>query len=146
MISPHKDQWRGALMFSLICVWINGWVNSREAGDLKRHSSHYDVTVRWQLNLNEHYSVNSHLKFKRFQSTKCIREYRLPFCISQNNTNHIFILKIFLQWRHWRDRMSMFHMSYMYIHLSFRVTIFPVVLKYAFEMQKSYRHDIALLP
>ena len=22
--SPHKGQWRGALMFSLICVWING--------------------------------------------------------------------------------------------------------------------------
>ena len=21
--SPHKGQWRGALMFSLICVWIN---------------------------------------------------------------------------------------------------------------------------
>ena len=26
--SPHKSQWRGALMFSLICVWINGWVNN----------------------------------------------------------------------------------------------------------------------
>ena len=25
--STHKGQWRGALMFSLICVWINGWVN-----------------------------------------------------------------------------------------------------------------------
>ena len=24
--SPHKGQWRGALMFSLICVWINDWV------------------------------------------------------------------------------------------------------------------------
>ena len=24
--SPHKGQWRGALMFSLICIWINGWV------------------------------------------------------------------------------------------------------------------------
>ena len=24
--SPHKGQWRGALMFSLICVWIYGWV------------------------------------------------------------------------------------------------------------------------
>ena len=24
--SPHKGQWRGALMFSLVCVWINGWV------------------------------------------------------------------------------------------------------------------------
>ena len=34
--SPHKGQWRGALMFSLICAWINGWVNNREAGDLRR--------------------------------------------------------------------------------------------------------------
>ena len=31
--SLHKGQWRGALMFSLICVWINGWVNNRGAGD-----------------------------------------------------------------------------------------------------------------
>ena len=43
--SPHKGQWRGALMFSLICVWLNGWVNSREAGDLRRHRGHYDVNV-----------------------------------------------------------------------------------------------------
>ena len=43
--SPHKGQWRGALMFSLICVWINGWENSREAGDWRRHRGHYDVNV-----------------------------------------------------------------------------------------------------
>ena len=43
--SPHKGQWRGALMFSLICVWINGWVNNREAGDLRRYRAHYDVIV-----------------------------------------------------------------------------------------------------
>ena len=36
-ISQHKGQWRGALMISLICVWINGWVNNREAGDLRRY-------------------------------------------------------------------------------------------------------------
>ena len=41
--SPHKGQWRGALMFSLICA--NDWVNNGEAGDLRRHRSHYDVTV-----------------------------------------------------------------------------------------------------
>ena len=41
--STHKGQWRGALMFSLI--WINAWVNNREAGDLRRHSAHYDVIV-----------------------------------------------------------------------------------------------------
>ena len=41
--SPHKGQWRGALMFSLICIWINGWVNTHEAGDLRHHRTHYDV-------------------------------------------------------------------------------------------------------
>ena len=41
--SPHNGKWRGALMFSLICAWINGWVNNREAGDLRRHRAHYDV-------------------------------------------------------------------------------------------------------
>ena len=42
---PHKGQWRGALMFSLICAWINRWVNKREAGDLRRYLAHYDVTL-----------------------------------------------------------------------------------------------------
>ena len=32
-------------MFSLICAWIKGWVNNREAGDLRRHCAHYDVIV-----------------------------------------------------------------------------------------------------
>ena len=35
--SLHKGQWRGALMFSLICTWINGWVKNREAGGLGTH-------------------------------------------------------------------------------------------------------------
>ena len=41
--STHKSQWRGALMFSLICAWLNSWVNNRQAGDLRRHRVHYDV-------------------------------------------------------------------------------------------------------
>ena len=43
--SQHKGQWRGALMFSLICARINAWVNNREAGDLRRYRDHYDVIV-----------------------------------------------------------------------------------------------------
>ena len=31
--------------FYLICAWINGWVNNSEAGDLRRHHAHSDVTV-----------------------------------------------------------------------------------------------------
>ena len=52
---PHKGQWRGALMFSLIYAWINGWVNNREAGDLRLQHGHYDVIVMqrisWCLNM-----------------------------------------------------------------------------------------------
>ena len=41
--SPHRGQWCGALMYYLICAWINGWVNNGEAGDLGRHSAHYNA-------------------------------------------------------------------------------------------------------
>ena len=62
---PHKGQWRGALMFSLIYAWINDWVNNREAGDLRRQHGHYDVIVmllwisgtgaRWNVVIRWHY-------------------------------------------------------------------------------------------
>ena len=57
--SPQKGQWRGALMFSFICVWINGWVNNREAGDLRRYRIHYDVTVMIMI-----FSLNRHSVFR----------------------------------------------------------------------------------
>ena len=44
-IPPHKGQWRGALMFTLVCARINGWVNNREAGDLRRNRALYDVSL-----------------------------------------------------------------------------------------------------
>ena len=36
-------------MFSLICAWKNGWENNGEAGYLRRHRAHYDVTVMFIL-------------------------------------------------------------------------------------------------
>ena len=58
--SPHKGQWRGALIFSLICVWINGWVNNRETGDLRRYRAHYDVIVmNFKRVISEHRFVNT---------------------------------------------------------------------------------------
>ena len=47
---PHKGQWSEALMFSLICAGINGWVNNYEAGELRGHHAHYNVTV---MNCND---------------------------------------------------------------------------------------------
>ena len=49
--SPHKGQWHGALMFSLICVWINGWANNCESGDLRCHRTHHDVIVMSNYNV-----------------------------------------------------------------------------------------------
>ena len=43
--SPEKGQWRGVLMFSLICVWMNGWVKNRGRADLRQHRTHFDVIV-----------------------------------------------------------------------------------------------------
>ena len=42
---PHKGQWRGALMFSLIWAWMNGWINNGKASDLRHYLAHYEVTV-----------------------------------------------------------------------------------------------------
>ena len=47
----HKGQWRGTLMFSLICARINSWVNNGEAGDLGRNRAHFGVTVMKNLEL-----------------------------------------------------------------------------------------------
>ena len=47
---PTQSQWRGALMFSMICAWINGWLNNRDAGDLGRKRGHYYVIVMYPEN------------------------------------------------------------------------------------------------
>ena len=46
---PPKGQWRRGLMYSLICDWINSWVNNHEGGDLRRHRVHYDVILMCSL-------------------------------------------------------------------------------------------------
>ena len=66
--SPHKGQWRGALMFSLIWVWINDWVNNGEAGDLRRYRIHYDVTeMSWA------YDADIFVWLEYICRRKCIR-------------------------------------------------------------------------
>ena len=43
--SPHNGQWCIALMFCLICAWINNWTNNWEGGDFRCHRTQYDLTV-----------------------------------------------------------------------------------------------------
>ena len=70
---PHKGQWRGALKFSFICAWTNGWANHRDAGDLRRHGDHYDVIVMCYLALLVTFSpsVTDDAEAAFYQSLRC---------------------------------------------------------------------------
>ena len=58
--SPHKGQYRGALMFSLICDWSRDWGNNRDPGDERRHRADYDVTVMLWYDSLHCRVINSH--------------------------------------------------------------------------------------
>ena len=45
MNSPQKGQGHGAMVFSLICAQLNGWVNTREAGNVRCYRTHCDVIL-----------------------------------------------------------------------------------------------------
>ena len=77
--SPRKGQWRGALMFSLICARINAGESNREAGDLRRHCVHYDVIVM-------HFQgCDGWRVWKQGLAEQCIRRVQ-NWCY--NNVNH----------------------------------------------------------
>ena len=53
-----------------ICAWINGWVNTGEAGDVRRHRAHHDVTVMmfrptWNFANHQWNEVYTYSKMKR---------------------------------------------------------------------------------
>ena len=81
--SPHKGQWRGALMFYLICAWTNGWVNNRDAGVLRRHCAYYDVTAI--LIVNSSYPFEIWQSAPRGQFDNNVAKIPTKF-ISDNNT------------------------------------------------------------
>ena len=63
--SPHKGQWCGALMLSLICAWINDWVNNGEAGDLRPHRGLNDVNImRWIISRIIRFTFSDNNQFK----------------------------------------------------------------------------------
>ena len=61
--SPHKGQWHRALMVSLICTWIKGWEKNLEAGDLRCHHTHYDITI---MNMKKRISCSGRMALRFF--------------------------------------------------------------------------------
>ena len=50
--SPHKGQWRGTSMFSLICAEQPVEQNDRDVSDLRCYCTHYDVNVMIKTIIN----------------------------------------------------------------------------------------------
>ena len=73
-------------MFSLICAWINGQVNKREAGDFRRHRANYGVTVmtKWYVIVDK--SVPPITTIPHIN--KCIRQSIVITKELVNNTMH----------------------------------------------------------
>ena len=46
---PTQASDAGLWWFFFICAWINGWVNNRVTGDLRRHLAQYDVMVLYPV-------------------------------------------------------------------------------------------------
>ena len=90
--SPHKGQWRGALIF-FICIWMNVWVNNRDAGDLRRHRAHHDVTVMTKVSWNrlQTWRRICHTRGGHFGELQLPKNRKDPRCLICN-------LFIFTQW------------------------------------------------
>ena len=66
-------------VFPLIYAWTNSWANSRDAGDLRRHRAHSNVTVMQSANAISvliYTSVPREAVYKRHHCQKSSR----PFC------------------------------------------------------------------
>ena len=123
--SPHKGQWRGALMFSLICVWIDGWVNNREAGDLSRHRGHYDVNV---MILLTYYIVHRQPAYtetnKPIKRWLNLLKYLLHFDISNINCWWRFqVRRIWITCENWKENNRLIE-GYMLLKCSLRMRHF----------------------
>ena len=67
MNSLHKGQWRGTLMFSLICTRTSGKVNNRDTGDLRHHCAHYDVTAMFYSKCVYRKQCDSNTNYERHE-------------------------------------------------------------------------------
>ena len=86
MVSPFKGQCRAAL-FPLICAWTNGRTANRDAGDLRRHRAHYDVTLLLSKDNPFHKCLHKYVECQAFQTDDLTRgQERVSFLAPEEFT------------------------------------------------------------
>ena len=158
-------------MFSLICVWINGWVNNRETGDLRRYRVHYDVIVMicgpqsacWYFSFWQCWVIGRHTKDLRgiFSLLKFLSFWRFQICCYttrryRSNCRRVYLAKLKLYhlkgWgEHLPNKSEIFSEIYLVWNESIiGVTIFGTILRNFIISPESYtvsslpRYNLAL--
>ena len=117
------------------CVWINDWVNNREAGDLRRYRAHYDVIAMlapdgltnnccainicfhlliapsWSRRVNFIWKPHRHISYLS-AVMDCIYNGYLMQPLSQQIYHRTFsgiFVQIYLTVRCWRDNITIYH-------------------------------------
>ena len=94
--SPHKGQWHGVLMLSLICGWTNVWTNNRYAGDLRRHRAHYNINI---INIGDETSTFNEIITDELWISLLSCRHVAGFCFQQRRSEteplYICLLSVF---------------------------------------------------
>ena len=98
--SPHKSQWGGALMFTLICTQINVWVNTRVAGDFILHRAHYDAIVMIPFTHEKTYDTMMNSPAKEEKMIYDIHKFYA--CTSSKYINHALAWSIVINTIIWQ--------------------------------------------
>ena len=136
--SFHKGQWRGAVTFSLICAWINGWINNSEVGDLRRHRAplwrHYNGKISYRI-LTSRYYNNFYDSARLTEWTKtCVKWLLLftPFSLIVRRAGLLWSQQDF-EWR-WSvplfKCLTVLEFSFILFDLCLLITFFNFIMNY----------------
>ena len=75
-------------MFSLISAWTKVWANRRDAGNLRRHRAHYDVTLIISF---DGFNITIYSKFHRMHMHKHIHTYIICFAFITTTVRYKFM-------------------------------------------------------
>ena len=94
--SSDRELW----CFLWSAPWINGWVNNRDAGDLRRHRAHYDVIVI--------YSCFRGWVFAYMKTMKAFSRLHAAPYVDGKMSNSIFCKIVYYANTHWINTLLMF--------------------------------------
>ena len=144
--SPHKGQRRGALMFSLICVWTNGCVINRYAGDFRRHRTHYDIILMMVLKQEyatyDIYKCSQNNKSNRWWLYKCWVYMQQYICSTSDEISKVLFEAFYLCHYHTLMLCQYLEHTHLQIHSSilFRLLIEMVTLLVIISQDREYNH------